>query len=144
VPLFPSIDNKWLSGNRSNNRSHKDTYKEVFYFILFKMDRRDRERIDRHCEEVASKTDMTKLFPKLLENKVYNRDDINILRWTVSCTISLYVLKKILLYHYLHKINRKFAILAIINISHLFCDIFSFIFLSLYLAIFLLKFVFFY
>lgn len=46
------------------------------------MDRRDREQIDHHCESVVSKIDMTKLLPKLLENKVYNRDDVNIPRWT--------------------------------------------------------------
>ncbi|XP_011703913.1 PREDICTED: caspase Nc isoform X1 [Wasmannia auropunctata] len=45
------------------------------------MDRRDREQISRCCEGIASKVDMAKLLPKLLENKVYNRDDVNIPRW---------------------------------------------------------------
>ncbi|XP_011168320.1 caspase-1 isoform X2 [Solenopsis invicta] len=45
------------------------------------MDRRNREQIERCCESVVPKIDMTKLFPKLLENKVYNRDDVNIPRW---------------------------------------------------------------
>jgi len=48
------------------------------------MDQRDRKQIDHCCENVVSKIDMTKLLPKLLENKVYNRDDVNIPRWTVS------------------------------------------------------------
>ncbi|XP_012521921.1 caspase-1 [Monomorium pharaonis] len=45
------------------------------------MDQRDREQIDHCCENVVPKIIMTKLLPKLLENKVYNRDDVNIPRW---------------------------------------------------------------
>ncbi|EZA49034.1 Caspase-2 [Ooceraea biroi] len=46
------------------------------------MHRRDRKRIDYYCESVVPKIDITTLFPKLLENKVYNRDDVNISTWT--------------------------------------------------------------
>ncbi|KAL6433837.1 hypothetical protein ACFW04_005813 [Cataglyphis niger] len=45
------------------------------------MDRRDRERINYCCDKVVSKIDMKKLLPKLLQNKVYNRDDTNMPRW---------------------------------------------------------------
>ncbi|KAL0130803.1 hypothetical protein PUN28_002425 [Cardiocondyla obscurior] len=45
------------------------------------MDRRDREQIDHCCGDIVPKVDMTKLLPKLLENKVYNTDDVNISRW---------------------------------------------------------------
>ncbi|XP_011873537.1 PREDICTED: caspase-1 [Vollenhovia emeryi] len=45
------------------------------------MDKRDRRQIDHCCESVVPKIDITKLLPKLLENKVYNRDDVNIPRW---------------------------------------------------------------
>ncbi|RLU17966.1 hypothetical protein DMN91_010207 [Ooceraea biroi] len=48
------------------------------------MHRRDRKRIDYYCESVVPKIDITTLFPKLLENKVYNRDDVNISTWTKS------------------------------------------------------------
>lgn len=48
------------------------------------MDQRDREQIDHCCESIVLKIDMTKLWLKLLENKVYNRDDVNIPQWTVS------------------------------------------------------------
>ncbi|KAG5319858.1 DRONC Caspase, partial [Acromyrmex heyeri] len=46
------------------------------------MNRKDREQIDHCCESIVSKIDLTKLLPKLLENKVYNRDDVNIPRWS--------------------------------------------------------------
>ncbi|XP_018375507.1 PREDICTED: caspase Dronc-like isoform X1 [Trachymyrmex cornetzi] len=46
------------------------------------MNRKDREQIDYCCESIVSKIDLTKLLPKLLENKVYNRDDVNIPRWS--------------------------------------------------------------
>ncbi|KYQ46999.1 Caspase Nc [Trachymyrmex zeteki] len=46
------------------------------------MNRKDREQIDHCCESIMSKIDLTKLLPKLLENKVYNRDDVNIPRWS--------------------------------------------------------------
>ncbi|XP_029660256.1 caspase Dronc-like isoform X1 [Formica exsecta] len=45
------------------------------------MDRRDRERINCCCETVVSRIDMKKLLPRLLQNKVYNRDDTNMPRW---------------------------------------------------------------
>ncbi|XP_012214780.1 caspase-3 [Linepithema humile] len=52
----------------------------------FKMDQRDREKIDKCCEAVVSKIDMTKLMPNLLKYKVYNRDDVNIPRWNKNIT----------------------------------------------------------
>ncbi|KYN04011.1 Caspase Nc [Cyphomyrmex costatus] len=45
------------------------------------MDQKDREQIDSCCESIASKIDLTTLLPRLLENKVYNKDDVNIPRW---------------------------------------------------------------
>lgn len=46
------------------------------------MEQRDREQINCCCEEVISKIDMTKLLPILVQNKIYNKDDINMPRWT--------------------------------------------------------------
>lgn len=48
------------------------------------MEQEDRNRIDLSCKNVVPKIDMIKLWPKLLEHKIYNRDDVNIPRWTVS------------------------------------------------------------
>ncbi|XP_011639443.1 caspase Dronc isoform X2 [Pogonomyrmex barbatus] len=45
------------------------------------MDQRDREQVDRCCESIVPKINMTKLLPKLLDNKVFNRDDVNLPRW---------------------------------------------------------------
>lgn len=56
------------------------------------MEQRDRERITQCCENVASKIDMTKLLPKLVQNKVYNSDDTNMRRWTVSVLFTFFLL----------------------------------------------------
>ncbi|XP_011136833.1 caspase-3 [Harpegnathos saltator] len=50
------------------------------------MEQRDREKIDMCCNEVVPKIKMYRLFPKLLEHKVYNQDDVNIPKWTQSLT----------------------------------------------------------
>lgn len=50
------------------------------------MERRHRALLDSYCEDVVSKIDMDKLWPKLLEYKIYNRDDVNIPKWTKNLT----------------------------------------------------------
>lgn len=50
------------------------------------MEQSDRARIDFCCDSVTSRIDMTKLWPKLLEHRVYNRDDCNVPRWTKNLT----------------------------------------------------------
>ncbi|XP_020286257.1 caspase Dronc isoform X2 [Pseudomyrmex gracilis] len=45
------------------------------------MDRKDRKRLDDWCKFIVPKINMEKLLPKLIENKVYNKDDVNIQRW---------------------------------------------------------------
>lgn len=51
---------------------------------VIKMDRKDRKRLDDWCKFIVPKINMEKLLPKLIENKVYNKDDVNIQRWKVS------------------------------------------------------------
>ncbi|XP_053995481.1 putative inactive caspase B [Hylaeus anthracinus] len=50
------------------------------------MNRKHRETIDLYCNYIVPKIDLTKLWPKLLENKVFNRDDVNVVRWKESLT----------------------------------------------------------
>ncbi|XP_011500855.1 PREDICTED: caspase-1 isoform X2 [Ceratosolen solmsi marchali] len=45
------------------------------------MEYKDREKIDRLCNQLLQSIDIDKLWPKLLENQVYNRDDVNIPNW---------------------------------------------------------------
>ncbi|XP_043258768.1 caspase-6-like isoform X1 [Colletes gigas] len=45
------------------------------------MNQTHRDIIDSCYESIVPKIDLFKLWPKLLENKVFNRDDVNILRW---------------------------------------------------------------
>lgn len=40
-----------------------------------------RKRIDINCDKIVPKINIFKLWPKLLENEIFNRDDVNIPRW---------------------------------------------------------------
>lgn len=55
------------------------------------MEQRDRDKIALYCDRIVLKIDMTKLFPKLLEHRIYNPDDVNIPRWKVSFTCALFI-----------------------------------------------------
>ncbi|XP_058794751.1 caspase b-like [Phymastichus coffea] len=45
------------------------------------MEYKDREKIDYLCDDLLKDIDITRLWPELLKNKVYNRDDVNIPNW---------------------------------------------------------------
>lgn len=51
--------------------------------LLLTMDRKHREILDSCYEDIVPRINIIKLWPKLFENKVFNRDDVNISRWTV-------------------------------------------------------------
>ncbi|KAK2583366.1 hypothetical protein KPH14_009359 [Odynerus spinipes] len=40
-----------------------------------------RKRIDIYCDKIVPKINIIKLWPKLLDNEIFNRDDVNISRW---------------------------------------------------------------
>lgn len=48
------------------------------------MNQKHRDTIDLYCEDIVPRINLNKLWPKLLENKVFNRDDVNIPRWKVK------------------------------------------------------------
>ncbi|XP_046144715.1 caspase-1-like [Osmia bicornis bicornis] len=50
------------------------------------MNQKHRDTIDLYCEDIVPRINVNKLWPKLLENKVFNRDDVNIPRWKKSFT----------------------------------------------------------
>ncbi|XP_060823588.1 caspase-6 [Bombus pascuorum] len=50
------------------------------------MDRKHREILDSCYEDIVPKINIIKLWPKLFENKVFNRDDVNISRWIKDIT----------------------------------------------------------
>ncbi|XP_014470769.1 PREDICTED: caspase-3-like [Dinoponera quadriceps] len=50
------------------------------------MEQKDRDKIDLHCDKVVPKIKITKLWPKLLEHKIYNLDDVNIPQWEKNLT----------------------------------------------------------
>lgn len=50
------------------------------------MDQKHREMIDLCCNDIIPKINIKKLWPKLLENKVYNTDDVNIPQWENDIT----------------------------------------------------------
>lgn len=58
------------------------------------MNQRDREKINVSCEQMAPQIDMTDLWPKLLQNRVFNHDDCNIPIWKVSFTFNLFSYKE--------------------------------------------------
>lgn len=45
-----------------------------------------RERIDLCCEQLITRIDLIKLWPKLLQHGIFNWDDVNIPVWTESLT----------------------------------------------------------
>ncbi|XP_076180521.1 death regulator Nedd2-like caspase isoform X2 [Ptiloglossa arizonensis] len=45
------------------------------------MDQKHRDAINSCYEDIVPKINLIRLWPKLLENNVFNRDDVNILRW---------------------------------------------------------------
>ncbi|OXU20628.1 hypothetical protein TSAR_006461 [Trichomalopsis sarcophagae] len=45
------------------------------------MELKDRQKIDHLCNQLLPSLDIERLWPKLLEHKVYNRDDVNIPNW---------------------------------------------------------------
>ncbi|XP_076285376.1 death regulator Nedd2-like caspase [Lasioglossum baleicum] len=45
------------------------------------MNQKHRDIIDSYCEDIVPKIDLNTLWPKLLENKIFNRDDVNVPRW---------------------------------------------------------------
>lgn len=47
------------------------------------MNQKHRETLDLCCEKIIPKINIIRLWPKLLENKIFNRDDVNISRWKV-------------------------------------------------------------
>jgi hypothetical protein len=53
------------------------------------MEYKDREKIDRLCNQLLQAIDIDRLWPKLLENQVYNRDDVNIPNWQVRAAPTL-------------------------------------------------------
>ena len=63
------------------------------------MNQNDRKKIDflLSSEELLSKIDLSLLWQKLLENKIFNRDDINIPTWQVLYI--LFILTITLLYN---------------------------------------------
>ncbi|XP_043518345.1 caspase-9-like [Frieseomelitta varia] len=50
------------------------------------MDQMDRDTLDSCCEEIIPKIDMIQLWPKLLQNQIFNRDDVNVRRWEQNLT----------------------------------------------------------
>ncbi|XP_023290084.1 caspase-2 isoform X2 [Orussus abietinus] len=52
------------------------------------MNKDHRRRLDLHCDEVVQRINFDALWPKLLENGIYNRDDVNIPIWTSPVTIT--------------------------------------------------------
>ncbi|XP_076242038.1 death regulator Nedd2-like caspase [Calliopsis andreniformis] len=50
------------------------------------MNQKHREAIDSCYENIVPRLNVIKLWPKLLENKVFNRDDVNIPRWKKALT----------------------------------------------------------
>lgn len=59
------------------------------------MEQKHRDIIDIHCDEIISRIDMLKLFPKLLEHRIYNPDDVNISHWVVSFIHALFIYRSI-------------------------------------------------
>lgn len=54
------------------------------------MNQKHRDVIDMCCEIIVPRINLNTLWPKLLENKIFNRDDVNVPRWKVRmyrCTI---------------------------------------------------------
>ncbi|XP_043683700.1 caspase Dronc-like [Vespula pensylvanica] len=49
--------------------------------IYFTMNSEHRKRIDLYCDIIVPKLNIMKLWPKLLENGIFNIDDINISTW---------------------------------------------------------------
>lgn len=48
------------------------------------MEYKDREKIDYLCSELIQDIDIEKLWPALLVNQIYNRDDVNVPNWEVN------------------------------------------------------------
>lgn len=53
------------------------------------MNSEHRRRIDLYCDIIVPKLNIMKLWPKLLENGIFNIDDINISTWKVNIIINL-------------------------------------------------------
>lgn len=50
------------------------------------MDQKHRETIDLYCKDIVPRINIIKLWPKLVENQIFNRDDVNISRWKTNLT----------------------------------------------------------
>lgn len=50
------------------------------------MNPEDRSKIDLLCNNFVSEVDMEKLWPRLFENKIFNRDDVNVSKWQKALT----------------------------------------------------------
>ncbi|XP_017764641.1 PREDICTED: caspase-3 [Eufriesea mexicana] len=50
------------------------------------MNQKHRETIDLCCQDIVPKINIVKLWPKLFENKIFNRDDVNISHWKKNLT----------------------------------------------------------
>lgn len=54
------------------------------------MNKNDRAMIDRSIDFLVPKIDMVKLWPKLIEKRVFNPDDVNVPRWEVRRFLLLF------------------------------------------------------
>ncbi|XP_078033623.1 death regulator Nedd2-like caspase isoform X2 [Augochlora pura] len=54
--------------------------------MVLNMNQNHRETIDRYCEHIVPRINLNSLWPKLLENKIFNRDDVNVPRWKENLT----------------------------------------------------------
>ncbi|XP_032683333.1 caspase Dronc [Odontomachus brunneus] len=50
------------------------------------MEQKHRDIIDIYSDKIVQRIDMLKLFPKLLEHRIYNPDDVNIPKWIGNLT----------------------------------------------------------
>nr|XP_031847606.1 caspase-3 isoform X2 [Nomia melanderi] len=51
------------------------------FLLIFNMNQKHRDVIDMYCEILVPRININTLWPKLLENKIFNRDDVNVPRW---------------------------------------------------------------
>ncbi|KZC10457.1 PREDICTED: caspase-3 [Dufourea novaeangliae] len=50
------------------------------------MNQKHRNTIDSRCKDIVPRINLVALWPKLLENKIFNRDDVNVPRWKANLT----------------------------------------------------------
>lgn len=58
--------------------------KYVFLANPTAMDQVYRNKLDLHCDDLVPKIDLEQLLPKLIDNGVYNEDDIKMEKWKVT------------------------------------------------------------